>query len=102
MWLRMHAKLLARRFRKVYAVIVRRFFDVGEGERAFFIRDAHDLIEPSDGVAHVLRVGQRLLALLRKSEDAVGQIALRRKIAVLFMRFPSGFHFFDHSVSSMD
>jgi hypothetical protein len=41
----------------------------------------------------VLRIGQRLFALLRKSEDAIGQIAAHRKIAVFFMRFPGRFHF---------
>lgn len=72
--------------------MVRRFFDVGEGERAFFIRNVNDLIEASDGVAHVLRVGQRLFALVREGEDAVGQVAPHCKIAVFFMWFPSGFH----------
>src|SRR5689334_24610181 len=43
------------------------------------VAHAFDLVEPGHGVAHVLRVGQRFLPLLRERERAVGQVVLLRR-----------------------
>ncbi len=49
------------------------------------------LIEPGDGVTHVLCVGQRFFALFGKCINASWQVTLRREPSVFFVRFPSRF-----------
>ena len=48
------------------------FLDVGKRQSAVGVGNIDDLIEPSDGVADMLCVGQWFFALLRKRVDAVG------------------------------
>jgi len=43
-----------------------------------FIGNFDDLIEPREGVAHVLCIGQRFFPMFWKCEYGVGQIALLR------------------------
>ena len=90
--LRMHAEILPRSLGHLDPVVARRALDVREGELAVGILDADDLIEARDRVADMTRVGQRLFALFRKREDAIGQIALPRQPSVPFVRFPSRSH----------
>jgi hypothetical protein len=51
--------------------MLRRLFDIGEGELAVLVGHADRLIEAGDRVSDVARVGQRFLALFRKGEHAV-------------------------------
>src|SRR5689334_2303102 len=74
----------------VDAVVLGGFLDVGERQVAVGVGDALDLIEAGQGVPDVGRVRQRLLALLGKGEDALGQVAPLRQITVLRMWFPRG------------
>src|SRR5689334_13812733 len=48
--------------------------DVGERLVALGVGDVVHLVEPGQRVLHVPRVGQRLLALVRKRVGAVGQV----------------------------
>jgi hypothetical protein len=65
--------------------------DVRESQRAVGIGDVDNLIEPRNGVAHMLCVGEWFFPLFRKRVDAVGQITLRGQRSVFFVGFPSGF-----------
>ena len=57
-----------------------RLLDIGEGQGAVLIGNVEDLIEPGDGVANVLGVGQRLLALFWEGEDRIGQVCFGGKL----------------------
>ena len=52
------------------------FLDVRERQITIFIGDVDDLIEPRDGVTHVLCVGQRFFALFGKCINASWQVTL--------------------------
>jgi hypothetical protein len=70
------------------------FLDVRKRQSAIGIGDVDDLIEPCDGVTHVLCIGQRFLTLLAKGVDSVWQVALHRKPPVFLVRLPRRFcHF---------
>src|SRR5579871_4253841 len=73
-------------------VVARGLLDVGEGQLAIVVRDASRLVEARDGVAHVARVGQRLLTVLGERKDAVRQVAALGERSVLLMRLPGGLH----------
>jgi hypothetical protein len=51
-------------FREVNTIVPYSFLDVRERQITIFIGDVDDLIEPGDGVTHVLCVGQRFLRCL--------------------------------------
>ena len=67
------------------------FLDVHERQVTIFIGYVDDLIEPGDGVTHVLCVGQRFLALFGKCINAGWQVTLRREPSVFFVRLPTRF-----------
>jgi hypothetical protein len=69
----MNAELAPRRLRQVDVVVLRRLRDIRKSQRPVGVGNAGDLIEPGDGVANVARVGQRLLALLRKGKTLSGR-----------------------------
>src|ERR1700722_14667633 len=90
--LRMNANFPPRRPRKRDIIVLCGLLDVRERQCTICIRDVDDLIEPGDSIAHVLRIGQRLLPLLRKGINRVRQVALRRKLPMFLVRFPSRTH----------
>ena len=59
--LRMGAELVPRRLRKVDIIVFCCLLDVREGQSTIGIGDVDDLIEPRDGVTHMLCVGQWFL-----------------------------------------
>src|SRR5580692_8153649 len=75
------------------AVELRRRLDVRKGQLAVIIRNIEHLIKSRDGIANVAGVRQRLLSLLRKGVDAIGEITPPGEPAVLLMGFPGRFHF---------
>ena len=62
------------------------------GIMAALPQELGDLIESSDGIANVSRVGQRLFPVVRKGKDAVGQVAFRRKLPMFLVRRPGRLH----------
>ena len=56
--LRMNAEIAPRRLRKLDVIVFRSLLDVGEGQSTIGIGNADDLIEPRDGIANVLSIGQ--------------------------------------------
>src|SRR6185437_3735334 len=89
---RLAAELLPVLLGHVHAVMLRRLLDVGEGELAVLVGHPNRLIEAGDRVSDVARVGQRFLALFRKGEHAVRQVAALGETSVLLVGFPGGFH----------
>src|ERR1700679_869303 len=69
-----------------------RLLDIGEGQGPIVVGHVRDLVESRDGVANVLRVGHRLLALARKREHRVGQVAFGCKFPMLLMGLPGRLH----------
>src|SRR6516164_11824548 len=66
------AKLLPILLRHVDAVMLGRLFDIGEGKLPILVRHANRLVKTRDRVPDMARVGQGLLALLRKGKHALG------------------------------
>src|SRR5580698_5699972 len=56
------------------AIVSRSGLDVGEGLLALMVGDAFDLVEPSDRVAYVGGVVQRLFAFVGEGVDGGGEI----------------------------
>ena len=77
-----------------HAVVLGCLSDVREGKFSIVIANAFNLVETRQGVLNVFRVGQRFLALFRKSEDGFGQIIplAACQIAMFGVRFPRRFH----------
>src|SRR5580698_4919945 len=79
------------RFGHVDAVMVGGLLDVGKGQLAVRVRNIDGLVETRNRVSDMTGVGQRLLSLFGKCENAVRQIAPLGERAVLLMGFPSCF-----------
>jgi hypothetical protein len=77
----------------VDAIIIRGLPNVSKGQLAIFVRDVDCLIKTRNGVSDVICVRKRLLSSLRKSEDAIRQVAPLCELAVLLVRLLSRFHF---------
>src|SRR5215469_14032475 len=60
--------------------LLRGFDDPLPGRVLFRVGDALDLVEPGNGAADVLGVGQGLFALLRERVDVVRQLGLRGRV----------------------
>ena len=72
------------------AIMLRRRFYVRECQIPILIGNSLNLIQARKRVPDVACVGQRLLTLLWKGEDSVGQIALPSEFPVFGVGLPSG------------
>jgi hypothetical protein len=87
----MDAQVAPRPFREFDTVVLCSFLDVRVRQITILIGDVDYLIEPGDGVAHVLCVGQRFFALFGKCVNASWQATLRGEASMFVVSFPSPF-----------
>src|SRR5215469_835869 len=69
------AELMPVGFGEVDLVVASGSLDVRKCQSPICVRDIDHLIESCHGVAHMLRIGERLLALTWEGENAVRQVA---------------------------
>jgi hypothetical protein len=86
--LRLDTELMPVGFREGDSVVPGRLLDIRERQRSIGVGDVDHLVKARNGVAHVLRVRQRLLALIGEREDAVWEVTLRCELPVLGVWFP--------------
>src|SRR6516165_7547524 len=86
----MNAELVPVGFGEIHAVVLRGLLDIREGELPIGVGYVDDLIESRHSVADVLGISQGFLPLVRIGKDTVRQVAARRELPVLFVRFPGG------------